>query len=87
MSDNAKKAGLIAIVVVAIVGAVFGAKSFFGEEQMQVENTVPMPADFKSEKQRALDAQAAGGTTGGGGGGGATMSGKDRDLGGDLSGK
>jgi hypothetical protein len=82
MNDNAKKAGLIVIVVVALAGAVYGAMQFFGGEKMQVEKVVPMPEGYKSEKQRMLDEQAAGqvspqpGKAGGG----------DRDLGGDIRG-
>ena len=53
---------------------------FFSEEKMQVENTVKMPEGYKSEKQRMLDAQAAGQTTPEPGKGG------DRDLGGDIKG-
>ncbi|MCC7229230.1 MAG: hypothetical protein IT203_02485 [Fimbriimonadaceae bacterium] len=81
MNENAKKLGLVAIIVVAVVAAVFGANRLFGEEKMQIDNVVKMPEGHKSEKQQALDAQAAAGgakTTGGG---------EERDLGGDLSGK
>lgn len=81
MNENAKKFGLIAIIIVAVVGAIFGATRLFGEEQMQVDNVVKMPEGHKSEKQQALDAQAAAG-------GAKTTGGKEeRDLGGDLSGK
>lgn len=80
MSENAKKAGLIAITIVAIVGAVFGAMRFFGGEQMEVENTIAAPPGHKSEKQLALEAQQQ--STGS-----AQSTGKEADLGGDLSGR
>ncbi len=62
MNDNTKKIGLIAIAVIAICVAIFGALKMAGGEKMTVDQTIKMPPGFKSEKQRALDAQAAGGT-------------------------
>lgn len=79
MNENTKKIGLIAIIVLAIVAAGFGAKTLFVGEQMQVENTVKMPAGYKSEKQRALEQQAQTGAQ-------PIQGGKDSDLSGDLSG-
>jgi hypothetical protein len=60
MSENAKKAGLIAIVVIAIVAAGFGAKQMFAGEPMDVVKTIPEQPGFKSEKQQFMDNQAAG---------------------------
>jgi hypothetical protein len=77
MSENLKKTGLIVVVVVAIAAAAWGASKFFGGDQMEVQNTVTMPAGYKSEKQRALEAQQQAGAA-------AQPSGKDVDLGGDL---
>ena len=61
MNDTTKKIGLIAIAAVAIVIAIFGAMKMTSGEKMTVDQTIKMPAGFKSEKQAALDAQAAGG--------------------------
>jgi hypothetical protein len=61
MNDTTKKGLLIVVVVVALVVAGFGAKKFIAGDQMQVENTVKMPAGHKSQKQPALDAQKNGG--------------------------
>lgn len=77
MSENAKKIGLVALIVVAVVAAVFGATRFFGGEKMEVQNTVKMPEGYKSEKQRALEAQGQAGQA---------ASGKEADLGGALGG-
>ena len=82
MNDNTKKIGLIAVIVVALAGAVFGAMRLFGEEKMVIENTVKMPEGYKSEKQRAIDAQSTGQPAPEPAGKG----GADRDLGGDLGG-
>ncbi len=79
MSENAKKIGLIVITIVALAGAVFGAMRLFGEEKMEVQNTVPMPAGYKSEKQRMLEEQQ--GTQAQ-----PPASGKDADLGGSIQG-
>lgn len=78
MNETTKKLGLIAIVIVAIVIAGFGAVRLFGEERMQVENTVKMPEGYKSEKQRMLDEQK---------GNLSVEPAKDRDLGGDIGGR
>lgn len=77
MSENTKKFALIAVVIVAVVVAAFGAMRLFGEEKMQVENTVKMPEGYKSEKQRMLEEQQ---------GKSSSEPIKDRDLGGDVSG-
>lgn len=59
MSENAKKAGLIALIVVAIVAAAFGGKRLIAGDSMDVVKTVPPTPGFKSEKERFLEQQAA----------------------------
>ncbi|MGV3619065.1 MAG: hypothetical protein ACO1SV_27375 [Fimbriimonas sp.] len=65
MNETTKKGVLIAVVVLAVAAAAFGAKSMFSSDKMEVTDNVPMPAGFKSEKERALegkgDAAPAGG--------------------------
>lgn len=60
MSENAKKGALIGVIVLALCGAVFGAMRLFGGEKMEIQNTVKMPAGYKSEKERALEQQKQG---------------------------
>lgn len=78
MNENAKKAGLVVVVILAIGAAVFGAMRLFGEEKMEIQNTVKMPEGHKSEKQKALEAQGAGNP--------APATGKEVDLSGSLNG-
>lgn len=82
MNESTKKFGLIAVIVLALAGAVFGAMKLFGEEKMVIENTVKMPEGYKSEKERALEAQSGGQPAPADMGKG----GADRDLGGDIKG-
>ena len=62
MNDTTKKIGLISVAVIAICIAIFGALKMTNGDKITVDQTIKMPPGFKSEKQRALDAQAAGGT-------------------------
>lgn len=59
MSETGKKVVLIAVIVLAVIAAGFGATRLIGGDQPQVVNEVKMPGDFKSEKQQALEAQGA----------------------------
>jgi hypothetical protein len=73
MNEQTKKAGLIAVIVIALLVAGFGASKALGGDQMIVEKKVSMPAGFKSEKEQALEAQQ---------GGAAPAPKEERDLGG-----
>lgn len=82
MSDNAKKAALIVIVILAIGAAVYGGTKFVGGgEQMEVVKTIPPTPGFKSEKEKFLENQknSTNATT--------PAEAKDADLGGNLTGK
>lgn len=76
MSDNAKKALLIVVTVVALVVAGLGASKMFSGDKMQVDRTVTMPPGHKSEKELALEAQKQAGTPAGN---------EERDLGGGIA--
>lgn len=61
-SDNVKKIALAAVILIAVVVAFMQGKTAVQGEQMVIEGGFKMPADFKSEKQRAVEAQQASGT-------------------------
>jgi len=82
MNENAKKFGLIAIIVIAVAAAVYGGSHLFGGgDKMEVVKTLPADPNFKSEKERSLEQQKQSGSTT------APATGKDADLGGDLGGR
>lgn len=64
MSENAKRGALIAIIVVALVAAGFGISNFMGGDKPEVVKTIQ--GSGKSEKDIALEQQAAGGGEAGG---------------------
>jgi len=69
MSENAKKGILAVLIVGAVIAAGFGASTFFRGEQPEVVQTIQ--GSGKSEKDAALEQQAAAGKEAG-----------ERDLGG-----
>jgi hypothetical protein len=74
-----KRIGLV-VVIVAAVG--FVAFQVYGMSQVDkpiVDSVVTLPADYKSEKEKALEAQASAGQPIGGGK-------EEPDLGGDMGG-
>ncbi len=60
MSENAKKAILIVVAVVAIVLAGFGAKSFIMGDQRQDLKPIILPPGTKPMKQQEMEAQKRG---------------------------
>jgi|GEM_PF-1743704 len=63
MDENAKKVGLIALIVVAVGALGFFAIRAGNSDKMDVVGEViQAPPGFKSEKERALEAQAQGAT-------------------------
>lgn len=60
MSENNKKMGLVAVIILAVAAAGYSAYKYSTADRMIIENTTPMPPGYKSEKARALEAQRAG---------------------------
>lgn len=86
MNENAKKAGLIGLIVVAVIAAGFGAMKFVGGDQPQVDKVIQIPAGSRSMKEIEMEnqakqqaGQAAGDDVGG------SIGAKDEGLGGSLT--
>ncbi|CAN1516536.1 hypothetical protein MCEMSE15_00950 [Fimbriimonadaceae bacterium] len=79
MNENAKKAGLVAIIVLAVGAAAFSAYNISQGDKMVIDNVTKMPEGHKSEKELALESQAQAGAA-------ATAPAGEKDLGGDLTG-
>jgi flagellar basal body-associated protein FliL len=58
MSEKAKQAILIVVVILALVAAGFGAMSFMGGEKPEVVKSIDAGPGAKSEKEAALQGQA-----------------------------
>jgi hypothetical protein len=78
MNENAKRIGLVVVIVVALVAAGIGASSLFKGDQMQSVGEIKAPAGYMSEKEMALEAQKSGAPS--------PPPIQERDLGGDLQG-
>lgn len=86
MNENVKKAGLIGLIVVAVIAAGFGAMKFAGGDQPQVDKVIQIPEGSRSMKEIEIEnmvkqqaGQAAGDDAGG------SMGAKDEGLGGSLT--
>jgi len=79
MNENAKKAGLVVVIVVAICVAAYSAYNMSQGDKMVIDNVTKMPEGHKSEKELALEAQAKAGAA-------APAPAGEKDLGGDLTG-
>ena len=60
MNENAKRTGLVILVILAIVAAVLSGNKFMAGDQIKVENSWDMGPNHKSEKEMALEAKAKG---------------------------
>ncbi len=79
MNENAKKAGLVAIIVLAVGAAAFSAYNMSQGDKMVIDSVTKMPEGHKSEKELALESQAQAGAA-------APAPAGEKDLGGDLTG-
>lgn len=87
MNENAKKAGLIGLIVVAVIAAGFGAMKFAGGDQPQVDKVIQIPAGSRSMKEIEMENQAKeqAGQAAAGDDVGGTIGAKDEGLGGTLT--
>jgi len=58
MNENAKKVGLVAIIVVALVAAVFGIMQFTSSDKPQVDKVIQIPEGSRSMKDIEMENQA-----------------------------
>jgi len=87
MNENAKKIGLVVIIVVALVGAVFGVMQFTGSDKPQVDKVIQIPEGSRSMKEIEMENQAKqqAGQAAGDDIGGAIGGSKDEGLGDSLT--
>jgi hypothetical protein len=62
MNENAKKIGLVVVIVIAIVAAGFGAKRLFTGDQPQFTGSTVVPPGARSMKDIEMEAQNKGKT-------------------------
>jgi len=55
MNENTKKGLLIAVIVIAVIGAIYGASSAVSGEKPTVVKRISMPPGFKSEREQDLE--------------------------------